>query len=187
MAWCDFKQKSTWRTAAKGSTLLYYKAKGRLCSTSFDVNIQKNIWGRTHKDTIAVDKVVVHSGNGATQSAQVEDLCAAAVMPEVQSNDRHTARRPTQSKNHVDQPARCFCSSAALFTELSACLLYDYSPCPSCSITWVNMNVLNPQHMSQIIKCYIQDQGCYGHLRGAVEITLVICSPGSKQSGNIWG
>lgn len=36
-------------------------------------------------------------------------------------------------------------------------------------------------------KVYIQDQGRYDHLRGAVKITLVICRPGSKQSSNIWG
>lgn len=36
-------------------------------------------------------------------------------------------------------------------------------------------------------KVYIQAQGCYGHLSGEVEITLVICSPGSKQSTHIRG
>lgn len=54
--------------------------------------------------------------------------------------------------SHIDQPARSCCSNTPLFTELSPCLLYEYSPCPSCSITWVNMNVLN-SNMSQIIKC----------------------------------
>lgn len=134
---------------------------------------------------------VVHSGNGATRntiSSAGRPLCCH-LHAWTAVNDRHTARRLSQSIN----PRRANCQkllAAALITVYSLnCLSASFmnTACvPRVQLPESIWMCWSPTYESNH-KVYIPEQGCSGHLRGAVKITLVICSPGSKQSGNIWG
>lgn len=134
---------------------------------------------------------VAHSGNGATPntiSSGGRPLCCH-LHAWTAVNDRHTAGR----LSHSTDPRRPTCQKL-----LAAVPITPYSlNCLSASL--MNIARVPRVQLPESIwrywtstyesnhKVYIQEQGCYGHLRGAVKITLVICSPGSKQSGNIWG
>lgn len=81
-----------------------------------------------------------------TQSAQVE----TSVLPSSRLNcsqwqtyslTPHSKHKSTSTK--LPEASHC-CSNNPLFTGLSLCLFYEYGLCPSCSITWVNMDVSNP-------------------------------------------
>lgn len=134
---------------------------------------------------------VVHSGNGATQntisSAGRPLRCRRHTWTAV--NGRHTARRLSQSIN-PHPPNRQKPLAAPLITVYSLnCLSASFmnTACgPRVQLPESTWMYWSPTYESNH-KVYILEQGCYNHLRGAVKITLVICSPGSKQSGNIWG
>lgn len=134
---------------------------------------------------------VVHSGNGATRNTICSGgrplCCHLHAWTAV--NDRHTAWRLSQSTN--PRPPNCQRLLAAVLITLYSmnCLsaLFMNTACvPRVQLLESIWMYWTPTYESNH-KVYIQEQGCYGHLSGAVKITLVICSPGSKQSGNIWG
>lgn len=85
-------------------------------------------------------------GNGAT----LKKICSGGRPLSCRGSawtavsDRRTAlTHLSQNKNHVNQTARSF-SNNHQSTQMSLCLFYESSSCPLCSITWVNMDVLNP-------------------------------------------
>lgn len=134
---------------------------------------------------------VVCSGNGATQNT----ICSGGrplcrhLHAWTAVNDRHTAWRLSKHKN--PRQANCQKLLAAVLITLHSlnCLSASFmntARVPRVQLPESIWMYWTPTYESNH-KVYIQEQGCYDHLRGAVKITLVICSPGSKQSGNIWG
>ena len=84
---------------------------------------------------------------------QAEDLCAAIVMPEVQPNDRHTAYHLSQSK----KPHRPNCLEL-LFQYTSSQWIFSLLPLWVQPVSLVfnylsQYGSIQPQHVSQIIKC----------------------------------
>lgn len=195
--------------------IIWKKPKSRCClPPTKDVNTQKpsttfstfTPQSHVHKHTLPVawpcycvysfstwsnKTKVVHSGNGAARST----ICSAGrplcchLHAWTAVNDRHTTWRLSQSTN----PCRPTCQkllAAVLITLYSLnCLPASFmnTACvPRVQLPESIWMYWTPTYESNH-KVYIQEQGCYGHHRGAVKITLVIWSPGSKQSGNIWG
>lgn len=140
---------------------------------------------KAHIQTILVDKVV-HSGNGATQNSGGRPLCChrhawSALRWQTYSPTVLSKQKPHwQELPGASVPIHLYsldCLSASFMNI--ACV-------PGVQLPESIWTYWTPTCESNH-KVYIQEQGRYGHLRGAAKITSVICSPGSKQSGNIRG
>lgn len=123
-----------------------------------------------------------------TQSVQLEDLCAAIFTPELQSMTDIQLDASTEAQNLRWPNSQTLLLAVPITLYSLNCLSASFmnTACvPGVQLPESIWMYWTPTYESNH-KVYIQEQGCYGHLRGAVKITLVICSPGSKQSGNIW-
>lgn len=134
---------------------------------------------RTHED-----KETKTTDGSDEATAQVEVFRAAAVVTTARSDDGRTDGRTARprpslwakqnkSTKWVEAPAPVYLPP---LWRQPASLVFNYLG---------QYGRIELQHMSQIIKC-INTGVLRPSLRDA-EITSVICSPGSKQSGNIPG
>ena len=130
----------------------------------------------------AIRQKVVHSGNGATRNTICSGgrplCCHLHAWTAV--NDRHTTWRLQLLKLLAVVAITLYSANGLTASFMNTACFPRVQLPESIWMYWT------PTYESNH-KVYIQEQGYYGHLEGAVKITLVICGPGSKQSGNIWG